>query len=661
MFKNLTIRNGLLAYDTETTGLNPWGNFKRWGFYPTRPFAFSFCDIDGNTAYVRWNVDPFTRKVTPNKKDVRRIRNLLEDPQISLIGHNLGYDIRMAEMISINPVGKFHDTLVLSHVCTGGDFMMYGLKYLGTKLLDYDDGDEKDIRDSAIIARNAGKKLGWCIANEDTHGKDPIKADYWMADPELCKKYAVRDAERTMLLYLFWMKSSMNSNIRRVYKREMRLFNVLRKMENRGVRIIPEELESLLKFYAGHQKKQQKIANKNGGKGLNFKSPKQMIKMFCIKKKYKPIYWGDKLKKAKPFFPKLDKHRNPKINGDFLRITVKKRKDKLAKAILEYRGTGNMIDSFITPYNRFRVKEHGDWILHTNFRQAGPVTGRLSAGDPNLMSVASAETGRRKTQIALRPREVFSPRDGYIWYLPDYSQIEVWIFSFLAEEKEMMRALMSGEDFHGAVAKAVWGHRSDFKEHQYYWRKRAKFLMFCKLYGGGTKKVAYLLESTLKEAEEYVYDFNTRLPGIRLFMNRMTNRVEREGKICNPLGRTYFLEDQFSYRAVNYLVQGTAADILKNAMIRIDKMLSERWKGAQILLPLHDEIIIEVPLKYHSKKLMREIVYQMQRDSKKIGIPVPLPVGMKIAKNRWAKTKEIDCIFNEWKGKYICQNWAKKI
>lgn len=655
--KNLTIRNNILAYDTETTGLNPWGDFKRWGFYPARPFEFTFCDVDGNTADIRWEVDPFTRRVKYIKKDVKAIREILEDPSISLIGHNLGYDLRMSEMIGIYPVGEFHDTLPLTHVCTGGDFLQYGLKYLGVKLLEYEDTDEKELRASAIKERNKGKKLGWCIATKETHGKDPIKADYWMANPRVCSKYGVGDSERTMLLWLFWQETlKENPDFLEVYSREMRLFNVLRKMENRGVRVIPSELKSLSKFYVEYQRRQQKIADKHGGKGLNFKSPKQMIETFCLKKKYKPIYWGDELKKSKPFYPQLDKKRNPKINGDFLRIVAETKKDKLAKAVLEFRGAKHMIDGFLIPYEKFRTKEDGIWILRTNYKQVGTVTGRLSAGDPNLMQVASETTGRRKTEIALRPREAFSPREGYIWYLPDYSQIEVWVFSFLAQEKAMMDALRRGEDFHGAIAEAVWGQEKDYKERKPYYRKRAKLLMFCKLYGGGTSKVAYLLECSIEEAKQFVYDFDTRLPGVQMFMKKMINRIEREGKIVNPLGRTYFLDSRFSYRAVNYLVQGTSADILKNAMIRVDKLLSRRWKGSNLLLTLHDELIIEVPLKYHSKKLMREIVYEMQRDSKKVGIPVPLPVGMKIAKHRWAKTKEVDSILDEWKDKYVWKN-----
>jgi DNA polymerase-1 len=179
--------------------------------------------------------------------------------------------------------------------------------------------------------------------------------------------------------------------------------------------------------------------------------------------------------------------------------------------------------------------------------------------------------------------------------------------------------------------------------------------MFCKLYGGGTKKVAYLTDTTVSEAQEFVDDFNEKLPGVNRFMNQMVNRAQREGRIENAFGRYYYIDKNFAYKAVNYLVQGSSADILKRAMIRIDRLFQERWQGCQLLLTLHDELVMEVPLKYHSKRLMREIITEMQTDSSLVKVPVPLPVGMKIAPKRWSETIEIDSLKAEWKDKFICK------
>lgn len=642
------LKGNIIAFDTETTGLMCYGDFKRWGFYPARPFAFSFCDTEGNTVYIRWKVDPKTRQVLTNARDIELIKGVLENPDIAKIGHNLGYDIRMCKAMGINVKGGLHDTLILAHVITGGDEFSYGLKQLAEKYLEFSASDEKDLRDSTKHARIKGKQLGWRLADKDHHGKDPIKADYWMADPKLCEKYAIQDAERTMLFYMGWKeKIEKDPDIKRVYDREMKLFRVVSAMEDRGTRVFPEDVSRLRKFYQDYMDKQKKTADENGGKGMNFKSAKQKNEIFFNVKKYKPMYFT--------------KNGNPSVNGDTLLHFAKKYDDKLARAIMEYVGASHVITGFLNPYERFRVAEDSKtWVLHPNYRQCGPVTGRFSCGDPNLMQVASPNTGRKRTEISMRPRECFGPRDGYVWYLPDYSQIEIWVFSFLAQEKAMMEALLSGRDFHGAVAEQVWGHTQMFKEDFDHARKRAKLLMFCKLYGGGTKKVAYLTDSTVQEAQAFVDDFNSKLPGVDTFMTRMINRAERDGKIVNPFGRTYYIQQKFSYKAVNYLVQGTSADILKSAMIRIHEMFQTRWKGCHLLLTLHDELIIEVPLEYHSKMLMREIIAEMQADSALVNCPVPLPVGMKIAPKRWSETIEIDSLKKEWKDKYICKTTNSK-
>lgn len=621
-----------LSVDTETTGLTTWGDFKRWGFYPARPFAFSFCDWDGETEYIRWQVDPFTRKVLVVEKDLVRLRLLLGDSKVTKVLHNASFDLRMLRTIGVETKGTIHDTLIMMHVFTGGSELSYALKPLCVKYMGFSDDDETELEESVQVARRKGRKLGWKVAEEGINGKKPVKADFWMADPKLCEKYAVQDAERAMMLFrLLKPEIEGNPDMLDVYLKEMKLTKVVTRMEDRGTRVFPEDLVRLRKDYTEYMAKHLKDAEAHGGKGLNFQSSKQMVKKFYTELKI-PV--------------KLGKTGNPSVDGDKLVEIAEKHKNPLARAILEYRGGAKMINGFIDPYERFRIEEKpGTWVLHPNYRQCGPVTGRFSCTEPNLMQVASETTGRRRTEITLKPREAFGPRDGYIWYMPDYSQIEVWVFAFLSQEKAMMEALLTGRDFHGAVAEKVWGGYPDYAEKKSYYRKRAKLLMFCKLYGGGVNKVAYLTDSTPDEAKRFVAEYDNELPGVKTFMRKMVSQAERDGKIINPFGRTYFIDPGFAYKAVNYMVQGTSADILKNAMIRVQDMLDARWDGVrshhQLLLTLHDELGIEVPLKYHSKRLMREIITEMQRDSAKVGLPVPLPVDFDIVRKRWNKSVEL--------------------
>lgn len=632
----LNLKSKIVAFDTETTGLNPYGSFKRWGFEPARPFAFSFCDLEGNTEFVRWQVEPKTRRVIPNKKDLPFLKSILEDESITKIGHNTGYDIRMVEKMGFNFKGEVHDTLIMMHVCTGGSEMMYGLKYISKKYLEIPDEDEKELQVSTIRARNKGKKLGWYLAKKETHGNQHIKADYWMADPELLEKYATQDAVRASMLYqLCLQRMSRSAKLRNIYKKEMKLFWVVKKMEERGVRVHPEDIEKLELFYNDYMRTQLLVAEKHGGKNLNFRSPKQLVQKFIVEKKHTPLTYTEK--------------GSPQVNSDFL-VSIKD-KDPLAKAVLEYNGAKHGIVSFLIPYKNYMVQEDGVWVLHTNYKQCGPVTGRFSASDPNLMQVASETSGRKRTEVSLHPRRCFGPRPGHVWYAPDYSQIEVWIFSFQAKEPTMMKALLAGHDFHGAVAKQSWGDQKDYEAQKSYYRKRAKLVLFCKLYGGGVKKTAYLLDCSESEAKSFIEKFNSQLPGVTSYMAKMVYEAKSKRVLYNPYGRMYKIEPDYAYKAVNYMIQGTAADVMKSSMIYLQKLIDRKWRNCNLLLTLHDELIIEVPKKSHSKELIRDIVSEMQRDSQRVGIPVPLPVSMKLITHRWSeeiklcdKHYDINCI-----------------
>jgi DNA polymerase I-like protein with 3'-5' exonuclease and polymerase domains len=683
-----------VAFDTEATGLNGWGSYREVTYnfgnkkapqkdvvrriVPARPFLYSFCDEEGNTASVRGKVDPVTRAVTWKRSDHDKVRSILEDPAIEKIGHNPRFDLLMAQFDGIQVQGKITDTMIVAHTYTAGGELTYALKPLAKKHLRITEDDEKKLKKSTHRARLLAKKMRWSYGTEVVGGRDPVKADYWMADEDLCNEYAIWDAIRSMVFWQKWMPAiQKDKRMREVCAREHEVFWVLKRMEDHGTRVHRPVVRKLKDFYEDYKSKQVKIADREGAAGKNYNSTPQMAKMFYEDRGHVPNHTetvnkktglrnyslnGEHLLKMATgyvvqrndvpdaLWRKRKKYGYKKIystddSGVRRCVALKRPPDPLAKAVLEYKAADQTISSFLEVYERYWVREDkGVYVLHTNYRQTGTVTGRLSCSDPNLMQVASATTGRRKADIQSRPREAFGPRPGYVWYLPDYSQIEVWLFAFMSGEKKMQASLLAGIDFHGDIARRVFGNRKDFKEHAEYYRKCAKLIMFCKLYGGGPKKMAALLKTSMEAAIEFIEQYETELPGVKRFMDKMINLATAEGEIYNAYGRRYEFEPDWAYRAVNYLIQGSAADVMKNALVNVDRMLRTKWAdGPRLLLTIHDEIVVEVPEELHCVRLMKDVIRAMQMDTKLLGLPKPLPVEMKLVRTHeyWHEAKKI--------------------
>jgi DNA polymerase I-like protein with 3'-5' exonuclease and polymerase domains len=229
------------------------------------------------------------------------------------------------------------------------------------------------------------------------------------------------------------------------------------------------------------------------------------------------------------------------------------------------------------------------------------------------------------------------------------SQIEVWMFAFMSGDTNMQNLLLSGYDFHQGVADKSFTRKPDYEQRKKYYRKLAKLIMFGKLYGGGVGtelrpgRMTRLLQMPFREAKEFIDSFEEQFSSVVTFIRQMTNEATKNHGAWNLYGRHYKLEHEWAYKVVNYLIQGSSADLLKVATMRIDWMLDNRWLHPLLglLNTIHDELIIEVPFELHSHKLMRDIVWVMQMDSEHCGIPVPLPVGMKLAWKRWSHTVDI--------------------
>lgn len=723
--------DGWVVTDTETTGLDPW----RSG---CRAFAFSFANADGETAYARLPVNPRTRQVIIDEDILAPIRELMEDPTTTKVLHNAIFDLRMYLMFGIEVAGPIFDTMVGMHVINP-DEMQYGLKYLGKRYLGVSDSDQKDLEESVkrIRAKVSWAKRRveagtpkpedlwlstWTLAPDDvTNGKDASRADYWMADPDLCETYARLDGYRTAVLFEH-EKAALDDDKEQggklwdCMKSEIECQPNLFAMENRGIAIDIDHTKMLREEYHGFAVEAKNKLTEMGLADLNPKSPKQVCEYFfgvrgrvpteystndegedvaCIHcaaqvldPEGKPVRRETMTKTGKRIMRAVKRSpgckicqftgRNPKCDGEYLqKIAWKfdKAKDKMvvddeaAYWMLRYDGSKHMLVNFFDVYLALADEDPfsspGNKRLHPNYKQVGPVTGRLACERPNLMQVASDDTPRKHSDISYRTRECFVARENYYLYLPDYSQVEVWIFASLAKDQLMLDTLMTGRDFHGTIAHTVWGSEFDLdgaleaknkaaaaltalesKNLGVYvkYRKRSKMVMFLKLYGGGPDAAADLLQCTVEEAKAFIKDYDTRLPGIPRFMRECIRAAKERGYIINPFGRKYPIPSNLAYKSTNYMIQGSAASVMKRSINRISALARTTRYGGRMfpLLNIHDEHVIEVHKSIHGKQTMLDIIKAMQGDDHLfLGCPVPLPVGMKFTKTRWSEVEEV--------------------
>lgn len=428
-------------------------------------------------------------------------------------------------------------------------------------------------------------------------------------------------------------------------------------------------------YYTDYQHEHKRKIRKMGYGDLNIASTKQMKELFIDKLEYDHLWKTDA--------------GNPKIDAEQLMVWARgsnykadidgdgKDGCKLSRSILEWKASEKVME-YLDSYEYFACRRaDGTYTLHPGWKQSGTLTGRLSCGDPNMQQIASAETARRRAIVRPRQREAFGPRPGYVWYMPDYSQIEVWIFACLSGDKGMLKILTSGSDLHLWTARNAWGNNADFctcgRWHTVrkqlardpdlviswdvekgkhaktcmirFWRMRAKEILFSRMYGGGNKmtgKIAFLMRKGLEAGKAFIAQFDEAMPGIKTFIRNTVDEVEESGVMVNIFGREYHLDRRFAYKSVNYAVQGSAADILKRSSVRISDLLRAKYPRSHFMGNIHDENLIEVHMRDHSGRLMRQVLDCMQADSHLIpNLPVKLPVALKITNSSWNDPRDV--------------------
>lgn len=618
---------GIVAFDTETTGLN----YRK----DDRPYLFTFTDYEGNSTAIWGKVDPLTRKVSFSPSDIAELKRVLEDPTITKICHNAKFDFNMARSIGIDVQGEVKDTLIYAHVYNSS-LKSFGLKPLAEKYLKISVEDQKDLKKAVVEQRKSAKRLGWKIGPE-------VETDYWMC-PDLCEKYGITDTERTMALYwLFEEEYNSNEEYKSTVDMEHELLWVTHRMEDRGVNLSIDTISELKEFYTSIIDGELAKIKELGYEDLNINSPLQM----------KKVFYEEKGREVEYRVRKKDGERKTTSSVDAKALSKwASEGDELAASIIRLREAEHQIVSFLNTFSSEGIEDDkGQLILHPNYKTCGPVTGRLSCTKPNLMNISNP--GEKASNVPARVRECFVPRteDDYVLYFADYSQVEVWVAMYLSKDKFGMSQLEKGEDMHGTMAKKIWGHLYDFSDEKIFkkWRKRAKFVLFGLIYGAGIPAVMNAAGCNENEAASIRDIFWKTFTGLHAYGEKLKKEVDRHGLVKGPFGREYVVHPSEAYKALNYMVQGTAAEIMKRALININKSLAKRvtkYPKARLLLTIHDEVCVEAHRK--DTKVPELIVKAMQGNFAEIlELPCKLQAEISLVEKAWAFKHTMETQFND--------------
>lgn len=657
-----------VSFDTETTGLSVWKG--------ARPYCISFCDADGQQAFFKARkVDPFTRAVTWDETDLRKIRLILSNPRIIKVGHNLKFDVRMMEAVGVKTVGPLRETSFAMHGVNNIE-PSFKLKVWCKEHLGIDDEDQKELHKATLSARRKGKKLGWKLGEE-------IEEDYWMASEELWKKYNLLDTMRTSMAWALLEPELEKLGIREVYDEEMKLWHVIYRMETRGPAVDMVQAKKELVSYR-ELATRQGVALSKSAPGINFDSPKQLSAYL-----YNPKERGG-LGLTPPIY--TDKG-SPSCNVEALTLL----KSDFTERLLEKRHSEKTID-FLENYISLAIPDPlnpGGYAIHCDYRQCGAATARVSSARPNLQNVANTFDTRAHRPLKLR--HLFIPRPGYVWLLADYHQVEVVIFAFVAQEALMLNAISNKRDIHTESTNRVWGGRDNplaieravhalgldgaaittpeaeaavvqytrlapdnlpesvarawVSAHGWdivaaeksigirHTRNICKMLTFLKIFGGGANAAAGLIGCSVTQARKVLSDYDDAFPKIKETIEATTREGRRNGFVSTLYGRRLTADPSFAYRSMNHKVQSSAADLMKRGLRRADDVIQKSGLDAYPLLTIHDEGIFEVNKKHLYPWFIRQIGQAMTETEGKL--PFGIEVAFSVAPKNWLEKKPL--------------------
>ncbi|WP_297528179.1 DNA polymerase I [Thiohalobacter sp.] len=539
----------LFAFDTETTSLD---------YMQARLVGVSFAVVEGEAAYVPFGHDyPGAPDQLAAEQVLARLRPLLEDAGARKIGHHIKYDMNVLARHGIALEGIAFDTMLESYVldstASRHDMDSLALKYLGRKTIRYED-----------VAGKGAKQLGF--------NEVPV---------ETAAPYAAEDADITLCLHhTLWPRLAPEDGLRRVLcEIELPLVPVLARMERTGVRIDVDMLRRQSEELATRLAELEAEAHALAGQPFNLSSPKQ-IQEILFEKQGLPV-----LARTPKGAPSTAESVLAELAADY----------PLPRLILDYRALSKLKSTYTD-----RLPEQVDpdtGRVHTSYHQAVAATGRLSSSDPNLQNIPV------RTEEGRRIRQAFVAEPGWKILAADYSQIELRIMAHLSGDEGLLRAFAEGVDIHRATAAEVFGVAPEAVTPDQ--RRSAKAINFGLIYGMSAFGLARQLGIDRGQAQDYVDRYFERYPGVKTYMERTREQAHAQGYVETLFGRRLYLPEinarnqqrraAAERTAINAPMQGTAADIIKRAMIATDAWLQTEGLSARMIMQVHDELVFEVP------------------------------------------------------------------
>ena len=529
------------CFDTETTGFD---------IFNDRIVGLSLAVEPFKAWYV-----PFLEKDTPEYAEI--VRPLFEDEKIAKIGQNIKFDLMVLRRLGITIRGRMYDTMILHYLLDPE--ARHNMNALAEKYLNY-----KPIEIETLIGKGS-KQLTMDLVNV-----------------ERVKEYAAEDADVTLQLKQALYPMIEQIGLQHLYfEIEEPMIAVLADIEMAGVRI---DSEALAVYAVELNRKlaelEAAIRTEAGEPNLNINSARQLGE----------VLFG-KMRIAEK--PKMTKTKQFCTDEDYLQSFA--RKHRIVDLILEYRGVKKLLSTYVEALPQLVNRSTGR--IHTSFNQAVTATGRLSSTNPNLQNIPVRDDMGRRIRKAFIPSD-----DDHLLLSADYSQVELRLMAHLSGDESLIAAFEHGEDIHAATAAKLFNKTLDEVTSEE--RRRAKTANFGIIYGISAFGLSQRLEIPRKEAKEIIDGYFASYPGVKKYMDNVVEKAKEEGFVSTIFGRRRYLNDIASHNAiarglaernaVNAPIQGSAADIMKIAMINVHRRFAAEGIRSRVILQVHDELVVDM-------------------------------------------------------------------